>query len=146
MTSWLDTKKYMTSLAKNAIAEAKSTLDKALDIEEDEQNPGDSQNSVIVSNVTPGLDQWGSFTGSFFSIPPDKKSIRLNSQGEFDSLFEVKFTLKMLYKSVLKYFKLITLFVFVYMLQMISRLLFHTLSQSQCHFNRLRLQICYYKP
>ena len=34
MTSWLDTKKYVASLAKNAIAEAQKTLDKALDIDE----------------------------------------------------------------------------------------------------------------
>ena len=92
MTSWLDTKKYVASLAKNAIAEAQKTLDKALDIDENgEQETEQRENkeistsnssSVIQSNVNLGLDQWGSFSGSFFSIPPDRKaSAKSNSRG-----------------------------------------------------------------
>merc|ERR1712223_227462 len=93
MTSWLDTKKYVASLAKNAIAEAQKTLDKALDIDENgEQETEPSENkeistsnslSVIQSNVNLGLDQWGSFSGSFFSIPPDRKaSAKSNSRDQ----------------------------------------------------------------
>ena len=32
MSSWLDTKKYLNTLAKTAMAEAQKTIDKALDI------------------------------------------------------------------------------------------------------------------
>ena len=94
MTSWLDTKKYVASLAKNAIAEAQKTLDKALDIDEngEQEETEHSENqeistrnsvNVIQSNVNLGLDQWGSFSGSFFSIPPDRKaSAKSNSRGK----------------------------------------------------------------
>ena len=93
MTSWLDTKKYVASLAKNAIAEAQKTLDKALDIDEngEQEETEQSENqeistrnsvNVIQSNVNLGLDQWGSFSGSFFSIPTDRKaSAKSNSRG-----------------------------------------------------------------
>ena len=70
MTSWLDTKKYMTSLAKSAIADAKKSLDKALEIDEDEQKNGEKSSVISTSDsnsVT--FDQWGSFTGSFFNLP-----------------------------------------------------------------------------
>ena len=92
MTSWLDTKKYVASLAKNAIAEAQKTLDKALDIDEngEQEETEQSENqeistrnsvNVIQSNVNLGLDQWGSFSGSFFSIPDRKASTKSNSRG-----------------------------------------------------------------
>ena len=70
MTSWLDTKKYMTTLAKSAIADAKKSLDKALEIDEDEQKNGEKSSVISTSDsnlVT--FDQWGSFTGSFFNLP-----------------------------------------------------------------------------
>jgi hypothetical protein len=38
MSSWLDTK-YLGSLAKTAIAEAQRTLDKALDIKDEDEVP-----------------------------------------------------------------------------------------------------------
>ena len=102
MTSWLDTKKYVASLAKNAIAEAQKTLDKALDIDENgEQETEQSENQEIStsnssssviqqqqSNVNLGLDQWGSFSGSFFSIPPDRKArAKSDSRGMQKVLF-----------------------------------------------------------
>ena len=48
MSSWLDTKKYMTSLAKTAMAEAQKTLDKALEIQEE-------NNEAIATEFS----QWG---------------------------------------------------------------------------------------
>ena len=82
MTSWLDTKKFMTSLAKTAMAEAQKTLDKALDIDEQEEQNGDST-VILESSVNSGVDQWGSFSGSFFSPIQDKKSSKSsNSQSK----------------------------------------------------------------
>ena len=54
MSSWLDTKKYMTSLAKTAMAEAQKTLDKALEIQE-EENEANTVETVIDTEFS----QWG---------------------------------------------------------------------------------------
>ena len=81
MTSWLDTKKYMTSLAKSAIADAKKSLDKALEIDEDEQKNGEKSSVISTSDsnsVT--FDQWGSFTGSFFNLPGRESQDQQNVQ------------------------------------------------------------------
>ena len=81
MTSWLDTKKYMTSLAKSAIADAKKSLDKALEIDEDEQKNGEKSAVISTSDsnsVT--FDQWGSFTGSFFNLPGRESQDQQNVQ------------------------------------------------------------------
>ncbi len=72
MGSWLDTKKFMTSLAKTAMAEAQKTLDKALDVENE-----DPTTNIANSN----FDQWGSFTGSFFPMP-DSSSNSGESQNQ----------------------------------------------------------------
>ena len=86
MSSWYDTKKLMTSLAKTAMAEAQKTIDKALDIDEyEEDSVGkvslENESSKPNQNVTqeptiqqPILDQWGSFSGSFFALSKDKKN------------------------------------------------------------------------
>ena len=55
MSSWLDTKKYMTSLAKTAMAEAQKTLDKALEIQEEENEASNSVETVIDTEFS----QWG---------------------------------------------------------------------------------------
>lgn len=60
-SSWLDTKKFVTSLAKTAMVEAQKTLDKALEIDEE------------TINDQPSIDQWGSFTGSFFAMSPNQE-------------------------------------------------------------------------
>lgn len=88
MSSWLDTK-YLGSLAKNAIAEAQKTLDKALDIKDEDEDQYVDQRQVLSTPVKPptipdpvvkagsssiaksfssnlGVSGWGSFTGSFF--------------------------------------------------------------------------------
>ena len=92
MSFWLD-RKYLESLAKNAIAEAQKTLDKALDIKDEEENETADESAAPVSavpNPPPaklvedqigksgssglvksfsnnlGVSGWGSFTGSFF--------------------------------------------------------------------------------
>ena len=88
MSSWLDTK-YLGSLAKNAIAEAQKTLDKALDIKDEDEDQFEDQRQVLSTPVKPptitdpavkagsssivksfssnlGVGGWGSFTGSFF--------------------------------------------------------------------------------
>jgi len=88
MSSWLDTK-YLGSLAKNAIAEAQKTLDKALDIKDEDEDQFEDQRQVLSTPVKPptipdpvvkagsssiaksfssnlGVSGWGSFTGSFF--------------------------------------------------------------------------------
>ena len=85
MSSWLDTK-FLGSLAKNAIAEAQKTLDKALDIKDDEADDqfddavqaqpvkpvhdpvNKSGSSTLVKSLSNnlGVSGWGSFTGSFF--------------------------------------------------------------------------------
>ena len=91
MSSWLDTK-FLGSIAKSALAEAQKTLDKALDIKDDEEDGGDKfedQSQALVTPVKPNQEQsgarrtaansmvksfssnlavggWGSFTGSFF--------------------------------------------------------------------------------
>ena len=86
MSSWLDTK-FLGSLAKNAIAEAQKTLDKALDIKDDEADDffddavqaqpvksvqdhpvGKSGPNNLVKSLSNnlGVSGWGSFTGSFF--------------------------------------------------------------------------------
>jgi hypothetical protein len=92
MSSWLDTKKFVTSLAKTAMAEAQKTLDKALDIEEEEQLRQQQQQLEAVNEVSEvqrrqangdghsvitsvDFNQWGSFTGSFFSTQ-DMKSAK----------------------------------------------------------------------
>ena len=90
MSSWLDTK-FLGSIAKSALAEAQKTLDKALDIKDDEEE-GDKfedHSQALVRPVKPiqsqsgsgrqapntlvksfssnlGVGGWGSFTGSFF--------------------------------------------------------------------------------
>ena len=89
MSSWLD-RKYLESLAKSALAEAQKTLDKALDIKDDEDEA--KSDPVQTTSVAPppqrtitdvplksgtgglvksfsnnlGVGGWGSFTGSFF--------------------------------------------------------------------------------
>jgi hypothetical protein len=89
MSSWLDTK-YLGSLAKNAIAEAQKTLDKALDIKDEDEDQFEDQRQVLSTPIKPptnpdppavktgsssivksfssnlGVSGWGSFTGSFF--------------------------------------------------------------------------------
>ena len=57
MSSWLDTKKFVTSLAKTAMAEAQKTLDKALEVDEEAE-----QNGV-------------SFSASFFDLPQSNETI-----------------------------------------------------------------------
>lgn len=67
--SWLpDTKAFVASLAKSAMAEAQKTLDKALEIseeEEEQKNVKDGEEEFNNRNLN--KSQWGSFTGSFFS-------------------------------------------------------------------------------
>jgi hypothetical protein len=89
MSSWLDTK-FLGSIAKNALAEAQKTLDKALDIKDDDEGDKfEDQSQAIVTPIRSNQDQagstrqapntlvksfssnlgvggWGSFTGSFF--------------------------------------------------------------------------------
>ena len=67
MSSWLDTKKFINSLAKTAMAEAQKTIDKALDIDNETEVSLSTSDS---SESQPVIDQWGSFTGSFFTVPP----------------------------------------------------------------------------
>ena len=67
MSSWLDTKKFINSLAKTAMAEAQKTIDKALDI--DEVSLSTNSDSSEIQQL-PVMDQWGSFSGSFFTVPP----------------------------------------------------------------------------
>lgn len=93
--SWFDTSGF-ANLAKSALKEAQKTIDKALDIKEDDarlaQTPRDEQQnffstwgikSIVAdgeSNDTQGEQEvgtWGSFTGSFFENPKkDEKSLR----------------------------------------------------------------------
>ena len=70
MSSWLDTKKYMASLAKTAMAEAQKTLDKALDIDENTELSLENTENNDSSSANAVIDQWGSFSGSFFAVPP----------------------------------------------------------------------------
>ena len=70
MSSWLDTKKYMASLAKTAMAEAQKTLDKALDIDENIELSLENTENNDSSTANAVIDQWGSFSGSFFAVPP----------------------------------------------------------------------------
>jgi hypothetical protein len=85
MSSWLD-RKYLESLAKSAFAEAQKTLDKALDIKDEEEQPiveptvnsqpakpvydqpTKSSSGSLVKSLSNnlGVSGWGSFSGSFF--------------------------------------------------------------------------------
>lgn len=58
--SWFDTTQ-LASFAKSALKEAQKTLDKALDIKEDD---------VVDAKANEGdvEDAWGSFTGSYFDL------------------------------------------------------------------------------
>ena len=96
MSSWLDTKRFVASLAKNAISEAQKTLDKALDIDEgveqkQQQRPldqeavnhvehaerdQDSNQQQLTMSATADFSQWGSFTGSFFPAVQEEKAKR----------------------------------------------------------------------
>jgi len=91
MSSWLNTKSF-AALAKNAMSEAQKTLDRALEIPEDDNQitnidpdgtPIFNTSSSSQSSVNDQLNEplavkkeksmrmdasaWGSFTGSFFS-------------------------------------------------------------------------------
>ena len=85
MSSWLNTKSFVASLAKNAMAEAQRTLDRALEIPDDEEgsDPNISSQHGTANQQQKGLDSdsngdnqpslkmvnsatWGSFSGSFF--------------------------------------------------------------------------------
>lgn len=88
MSGWLD-RKYLESLAKSALAEAQKTLDKALDIKDEDEEiktepvqispvvqppkavtdgPGKSGSGGLVKSISNnlGVGGWGSFSGSFF--------------------------------------------------------------------------------
>lgn len=81
--SWFDTT-GIASLAKNALKEAQKTIDKALDIKDDETaiEPSSLDSSSILDSQTKSTNMkhsssnnalqssiWGSFTGSFFDNP-----------------------------------------------------------------------------
>ncbi|CAB0036367.1 unnamed protein product [Trichogramma brassicae] len=102
--SWFDTSSF-ASLAKTALKEAQKTIDKALDIKDEEQRSGTvlPQDSTSSSEVFDTwemdkekpveesksvLDQsqstsiWGSFTGSFFENPKDIMTAVTNKTAE----------------------------------------------------------------
>ena len=90
--SWFDTSGF-ASLAKTALKEAQKTIDKALDIKDEEQKSAgqsvgessdffdtwgvkdeeDKQDKESTSQKQLNTSIWGSFTGSFFENPKDSK-------------------------------------------------------------------------
>ena len=85
MSSWLDTKKYLNTLAKTAMAEAQKTIDKALDIDNETEVTLDSTSETSTNQNHAMMDQWGSFTGSFFTVPP--KASKVESKFLFNHIF-----------------------------------------------------------
>lgn len=88
MSSWLDTKKFVTSLAKTAMAEAQKTLDKALDITDEERLEQENNQNNLEQNdddFKQTFDQWGSFTGSFFNLNDSKKKQKGSQMFTFPS-------------------------------------------------------------
>ncbi|XP_023316610.1 TATA element modulatory factor isoform X2 [Trichogramma pretiosum] len=102
--SWFDTSSF-ASLAKTALKEAQKTIDKALDIKDEEQRSGtvlpqDStsssevfdtwemdkdkpvEESKSVSDQSQSTSIWGSFTGSFFENPKDIMTAVTNKTAE----------------------------------------------------------------
>ena len=84
MSSWLDTKKYLNTLAKTAMAEAQKTIDKALDIDNETEVTLDSASETSTNQNHAMMDQWGSFTGSFFTVPP--KTSKVDSKFLFNHI------------------------------------------------------------
>ena len=87
MSSWFDAK-HISSFAKTALNEAQKTLDKALDIKEDEgRDVADegAANAAPDSGSTAAIASsklWGSFTGSFFD--PNEKGTADQARKEKD--------------------------------------------------------------
>lgn len=75
--SWLNST-GLANLAKTALNEVQKQIDKALDIQEEEElnqkklTEQKSTNTIKTSLSTPALNSsvWGSFSGSFFENPP----------------------------------------------------------------------------
>ena len=87
MSSWFDAK-HISSFAKTALNEAQKTLDKALDIKEenDGENGADGEANAAPEGVSTAAiassKLWGSFTGSFFD--PNEKGAADQASKEKD--------------------------------------------------------------
>ena len=88
MSSWFDAK-HISSFAKTALNEAQKTLDKALDIKEEDEGRDVADDGT--ANAAPEVGStaaiassklWGSFTGSFFD--PNEKGTADQSRKEKD--------------------------------------------------------------
>ena len=91
MSAWFDAK-HISSFAKTALSEAQKTLDKALDIKEENEGKKGDDDGGEGGEPTNAADApsklWGSFTGSFFD--PNEKGAAEEGAREKDDRGEVE--------------------------------------------------------